>query len=248
MSQANPSPSGRPSSVQVDQQLRQFNLNQFRSMGLVHVAGYGLLLLAFIDVLSILIPPQFLNPSWEFQVFGQLVERVPVPLLGLILIFWGENNPRAKFEPIAVRLLSWLTIALAVFFFSAIPLGVLNTIRIYENNEQRANFDLSQQIAQVSQIRNQIDRSTSLESIRAYLPLLGRPANAPPLADSELPATKQQLSEILRNREQLLRDANSRQVRRQNRLLLRQSVKWNLGSLVSGTIFVLIWVNTRWAR
>ncbi len=51
------------------------------SSSLFRLVGYGLLVLALFDLIHILIPLQLMNPMWEFQTVGALVERVPVPLL-----------------------------------------------------------------------------------------------------------------------------------------------------------------------
>ena len=32
-----------------------------------------------------------MNPAWEFQTFGGLVERVAVPLIGLVFVFYGKE-------------------------------------------------------------------------------------------------------------------------------------------------------------
>jgi len=42
----------------------------------------------------------FGDPGWEFQIVRNLVERAPVPLLGLVLVFVGEKNLHIfKFYP-----------------------------------------------------------------------------------------------------------------------------------------------------
>ena len=50
--------------------------------------GYGFLVLGLFDTIEIFIPAKFMNPSWEFQTFGALVERVTVPLIGFVLVFF----------------------------------------------------------------------------------------------------------------------------------------------------------------
>ncbi|MBW4450206.1 MAG: HpsJ family protein [Spirirestis rafaelensis WJT71-NPBG6] len=62
------------------QELEAFAFSQQGSMSILRSLGYGLLLLAFFDIVEMFVPPNFMNPAWEFQTFGALVERVPVPL------------------------------------------------------------------------------------------------------------------------------------------------------------------------
>lgn len=61
---------------------------------LFHVIGYGLLLFFLFDIVDLFFPPRFMNPIWEFQTIGALIERVPLPLIGLVLVFYGEKNYR----------------------------------------------------------------------------------------------------------------------------------------------------------
>jgi hypothetical protein len=75
-------------------ELQEFAYKMADSMNIFRVLGYGLLLLALFDILEMFIPPGFMNPAWEFQTFGALVERVPVPLIGFVLVFYGEKYSR----------------------------------------------------------------------------------------------------------------------------------------------------------
>ena len=61
------------------------------SSGILRLLGYGLLLMAVVDLFFLLIPPQFMNPLWEFQTMGAVVERIPLTLLGIVLTFYGEK-------------------------------------------------------------------------------------------------------------------------------------------------------------
>lgn len=85
--------------------------DQGQSIYRLRWVGYGLLLLALFDTIEVLTPPQFTNPAWEFQTIGALVERVPVPLLGLVLVFfWGifQSQPiRRNFPENLVVVLSF---------------------------------------------------------------------------------------------------------------------------------------------
>lgn len=242
------SESSRFSRVQIDDQVKEFSLSQFRSMGLVHIIGYGILLLTIVDLFTILFPPRFMNPTWEFQAFGQCIERVPVLFLGLVLIFFGEGNPRGKIERIFVRLLSWCTLILALVCVLMVPLSIFNTIRIDQTNEQRANFELDQQLSQLKQVSGQVERAESPEELRGLVSLLRSGNTAQPLSSPDLNKTRERLFSVLKNREKLFIAENTRQISRQHRALLKQSFKWNLGSIIAGVLLLLTWINTRWAR
>lgn len=51
---------------------------------LFRFVGYGLLMLALLDLVEMLVPMRLLDPVWQIQTTGALVEFVPVLLLGLL--------------------------------------------------------------------------------------------------------------------------------------------------------------------
>jgi len=61
----------------------------------------------------------FGDPGWEFQIVRNLVERAPVPLLGLVLVFVG------KFADFQVFILG--KFVAGVLFVLLVPLGVSST-------------------------------------------------------------------------------------------------------------------------
>lgn len=243
-----PSDSSRGSRVQIDDQLKQFNLGQFRSMGLLHMVGYGILLLILVDVITIIFPVRLQIPTWEFQVIGQLVERIPVLFLGLVLVFLGEGNPRGRYEGVVLKLLSWLTLVLAIVYFLMVPIGILNTIRIDQENAQKANLEFSQRISQIQVAQSQIDRAQSPEELGVLVTFLRNSGTATNLSSEDLPQMKQQLTQILKNREQFFLADRDFDVSKKYRTLLKQSLKWNLGAFIAGTLLFLMWLNTAWAR
>ena len=243
-----PSESSRGNRVQVEDQIKQFNLSQFRSMGLLHMVGYGILLLMFIDTITIVVPFRFQNPNWEFQAIGQLVERIPVLFLGLVLVFWGEGNPRGRYEDLILKGLSWFTLVLAIAYFAFVPIGILNTIRIDQKNAQDANLEFSRRVAPLQAAQAQVERAQSAEDLRSLVAALRNNSNATISQSVDVSQLKRELSQILKNREQMFLADRDFEVTREQRTLLKQSFKWNLGAVISGLVLLLIWLNTGWAR
>ncbi len=100
------------------------------SSGILRLVGYGLLLMAAVDIFFLLIPPQLMNPIWEFETMGTLIERIPVTLLGVVLIFYGERSDRAPIETLLLKVASWLSLISAIFLLLMIPLSINNGFRI----------------------------------------------------------------------------------------------------------------------
>jgi hypothetical protein len=224
------------------QELQAFAFSQQGSMNILRSLGYGLLLLAFFDIVEMFVPPNFMNPAWEFKTFGALVERVPVPLIGLVLVFFGELNSRYQWEFPLLKLLSWLTLLFALLFFLLIPLGVGNTLRL--NNQSAAQISTlsKEQISQAEQAEKQLSQATP-QQIDNFLKSQGRSLDGK--SPEELKA--QVLSKVSQAKKEIKTQAEATQSSR-GLNLIKSSVKWNLGALVASGLFISIWKGTRWAR
>ena len=76
----------------------RFVFGIINSLPIIRWVGYGLLILALFDVIEMFIPARFMNPNWEFQTIGALVERVAVPLIGFAFVFLAGLNERSNIE------------------------------------------------------------------------------------------------------------------------------------------------------
>ncbi|UWU49497.1 hypothetical protein APLC1_4353 [Limnospira platensis C1] len=52
--------------------LWKFSSNLLKTIPPLRAVGYGLLFLSMLDLLTIILPPQLMNPVWEFQTMGGL--------------------------------------------------------------------------------------------------------------------------------------------------------------------------------
>ena len=217
-----------------------------RSFSLKQTIGYGLLLLAVFDYAQILIPPEFTNYAWEMQAIAQMVERVPVPLIGLALVLYRPEAEVDKQELYILRCLSWLSLALGLFYLSTIPLAIHNTQRIYRANNAQIYSILARQLQQLQPLKAQLDRAKTDREIAHLLAAIDRPI-FPSIPEESQQIKTQLLTRITQTEQQLQTQAENRRDR-QKQALIKNSVKWNLGALVSGILFMRIWRLTRWAR
>jgi len=225
---------------------------QSRSTTLIRWLGYGLLILALLDLGDILIPAQLMNPEWEFRSIGAIVERIPVPLIGLIMVFWGEQEYRRSFEKIILKSLSWLTLGLALAQLALIPLCIANSTRIYNAEIIGINTLKRQRLALVQQLEDKLDQTRSVDEFQTLLSrsLNNRlPANlntSQPLSNlqAQIPALLEPTrSEITRQAQATLAETEKARPR-----LWKRTVKWSIGALVGAVICLRIWQLTRWTR
>ena len=217
-----------------------------RSYSLLALVGYGLLILAFFDYMQIIYPPNFTNPFWEFQAIGRMVERVPVPLLGLLLVFYRPSGTVDRRSLHLLRFLSWVSLLVGLIYLLILPLGINNTWRIYKANNIQIAAQFERQNLRLQPIKSQLNQAdTDAEIKEIILNITGQ--GALPEIDNPQELKGQLLTQIARAEETMrLQSETVRANRRQ--ALLKNSVKWNLGALVSGTLFIMIWHMTRWAR
>jgi uncharacterized membrane protein len=211
----------------------------------LRLVGYGLLLFALADTLLVFYPPQFTNAAWELQTMGAVVERLPVPLLGLVMVFFGEDYERNRLEDIFLKIVSWFSLLLAIAFLLLLPLGINNTLRINAENNQGIQAQAQQRQAELEAVETQVNQSSTgdLQNLALELNRMGLPvdtANTQELK-SDILARVATAKEKLPGQTQAARNS-------QRQVLLKNSFKWNLGALIGSILFFYIWRGTYWAR
>ncbi|MEB3282884.1 MAG: HpsJ family protein [Lyngbya sp.] len=237
-----------PLSEKVDA-LWKFSSSLLQTIPPLRWVGYTLLILTLIDLIVLLIPPQFTNPVWEFQTMGAIVERVAVPLIGFVLVFYGEQNLRPKWERPLLKFLSLLTLLFGIVLLLFLPLGVINTFRINQQSDSQINTQVEQRITQIQQVQQQLEQATTEEQMENLLSRLDTQGRTPEIQSAqELEEIKNQLSNFISRTESTTK--TEAEATRKNRriLLLKNSIKWNLGALISGVLFIAIWKATAWTR
>ena len=212
------------------------NNNESWFAPLFRLVGYGLLALSIFDIIDIFVPSLFTNPAWEFQVVRNLVERVPVPLLGAVLVFAGEKSLRI------FKFLSWACLVVALLFFLLIPLGLSASVRIDQQSSQQLSAQVNQQTTQLQQLEAVLNKATTPAEIQSILTRLNPQGGV--VSAQNLPQIKTQLlTRIAEGQRQIKTQAATNRANAQ-RLLVKNAIKSLLGALVSGTIFMLLWRQT----
>ena len=207
--------------------------------------GYGLLILSVLDTIATLIPARFGERLWELQTIGAIVERVPVPLLAMALIFFGEGYDRKGLENLFLKLLSWVCLLLGLVFLLMLPLGIFGTIYVNNQNNEQIDTQAKQQFAQLQQVEERLTKGSpeDLRNLAGELTRLGVPANT----ENPQQLKDQILSRITPAKERL--QTQKAAVQSSQRLgLFKNALKWLLGALISSVLFFTLWRGTDWAR
>jgi hypothetical protein len=229
--------------------LWKFSSSLLQTIPPLRWVGYTLLFLTFVDLVLLLIPPQLTNPVWEFQTMGAIVEQVAVPLIAFVLIFYGEQNLRPKWGRPLLSLLSLLTLLFGIFLLLLVPLGVINTLRIDKQSNTQIDTQVEQRMTQIQQVQQQLEQANTEEQMENLLSRLDTQGRTPEIQSAqELEEIKNQLSDFVSRTESSTK-TQAEETRRNRRILLfKNSLKWNLGALVSGVLFIAIWKATGWTR
>ncbi|MEM8778091.1 MAG: HpsJ family protein [Cyanobacteria bacterium P01_G01_bin.49] len=226
--------------------LWQFNEGIARSVLMLRWLGYGLLVFFVFDLIEILIPPNFVNPVWELQTMGAIIERIVVPLLGLVLVFFGERQLRSPWEIPTLRILSWLTLLFAVVLFLLIPLNLVNTIRIEQAQSKQIATQVEQRMTQIQEIKQQLKQATTQDEMESFLRRLDNQDRSLNIENTQqLEEIRKELNRFLDENEVTTQTQAETTRKKQRLALLKSSVKWNLGALVSVMLFILIWQRAR---
>lgn len=223
----------------------QKNTKISSTIPILRYIGYGLLVLSFIDVITILYPPQFTNSSWELQTIGGIVERVPVPLIGFGFVFLGEPSQWKIPERVLLKIISFLSLVVAALFLFLVPLGIVNTIRINNENTETITTQSEQQIEQIEQLQNLVGDANP-QNLAQLAQRLNSQEN-PIQANNTEELRSEIRSRLEQQQDQIQRQAeNTKSQRRRN--LLENAAKWITGALFSCVLFAMIFLQTAWVR
>lgn len=233
--------------------------------------GYGLIVFAAVDALFFLYPPDFTNPEWEMQLIGNLVERSPVPLIGFALIFLGSQTfQRWSFlERLWVKVSTFLCLLLAMLFLLLVPLGIFDTKRVIDLNNERTETRLEEANAQIDRLAEDLNRVDPSAIARLQTQVAAAEARGqeiqinPQIAgllelaqglsfESDPAAAKEALLERGRQRisSQKARVMRQAEIEKGNfqKAFLENSIKWVFGALLTSALFFMMYLQTSWLR
>ncbi|TYQ30341.1 HpsJ family protein [Pseudanabaena sp. UWO310] len=224
------------------------NSTEVITANLLRFAGYGLLLLAFSNFFDAIIPPQFgKDAPWEFSTLGKLVGTSPVPIIGLILIFYGESTARSPFGKKILKFLSWLSLLLSIIYVLMLLVGISAAIRINNDNNNQASLTLSQQLAQFNTAKENLKNTNDANLLRAAEFIEKRSPNIKLNKSNPAELRKQLETEIGKNEEAIKANIDTSRGRA-FRQLIKQAIKWYFEAIVSAVVLFGIWSQTKWAR
>jgi hypothetical protein len=227
--------------LQVNNELKLFNLSIYRSVALIHWIGYGLLIFGFLDIFFLLISPSWITPGWFLLVLEQCVAFVPVLLIGFGLAFFGELKPRILWEVFVLRWISWLTLTLSVIFLILIPLGIYSTIQVADQNEQAISQKGQYDLVRLETFQKKLSESKSLTNLR----ILAQVLEVEGVQDGDL---KQEINQKIGSQKSAIKSDTQSKIISTRFRQFKKIVKLTIGAILASLAHFLLWKNTPWAR
>lgn len=205
---------------------------------ILHLIGYGLLLVAVVNIGLAIAPWQSINPLEEFPI-GRVIETMPIVLLGMILVYYQQGD-RTSIEVAILKTLSWLSLASAILLLAIIPLNISNSWLIYHRQIMPSAVTLDRQDL-IQQFREQLETANSKAEIGAVLQQQVAPINISDLVN--VPQLKDNILTDLSSDRNTITSPTFRGEKRS--MLLKNCLRWNLGALVASTLFFTFWQSSR---
>ena len=204
---------------------------------ILHLIGYGLLLVAVVNIGLAIAPWQSINPLEEFPI-GRVIETMPIVLLGMILVYYQQGD-RTSIEVAILKTLSWLSLASAILLLAIIPLNISNSW-LYHRQIMPSEVTVDRQDL-IQQFKEQLKAANSKAEISAVLQQQVAPINISDLVN--VPQLKDNILTDLSSDRNTITSPTFRGEKRS--MLLKNCLRWNLGALVASTLFFTFWQSSR---
>ena len=206
---------------------------------ILHLIGYGLLLVAAVNIALSIAPWQSINPLEEFPI-GRIIEKMPLVLLGMVLVYYQQSD-RTSIEVTILKTLSWLSLASAILLLAIIPLNISNSWLIYHRQNVMPG-EVTVDRNPIQQFKEQLEAANSQAEIGAVLQ-----QQVAPIDISDLVNVQQLkdniLTDLSSDRDTITSQRAFRAEKRS--MLLKNCLRWNLGALVASTLFFTFWQSSR---
>ena len=163
-----------------------------------------------------------------------------------MLVFYRREGYIGKLERKFLGCLSWVSLLLGVLYLLMLPLGVADTWRIYNANRAEISAQVAQQSQPLQQLKVKLSEAKTDDQLQKLFASLTPQKRIPQIKQPQ--SVKDQLLTKISQTQRNIQTQADTVGASQRQSLLKNSIKWNLGALVVGTLFIVIWRLTDWAR
>lgn len=211
------------------------------------LVGYGLLILFALDMAQVLAAYRPFRPEEDQALILQVIERVAVPLVAYVLIFWSEPGAANRFELRVRKIVSMASALLAVGCAALAVMAVHSGIRLSGQASAAIERQETERAAGLERLADELPRMNSEHVARAYRELVRLGAGEPQqnLTTAQM---RQRLMEAVPQALMASRAAAQQAVAQARRLQFLVSAKYCIGGIISAVLFLFVWETTASAR
>lgn len=228
---------------------RKLNIDvEQRSSKIINLVGYAILILVLLDYVFLFTSSQLFDSAWAYNTAGNLVENVWGVLLAFVLVFYRRDQeiiqPKESFF---LKIISWLTLAMGITYFMIIPVIIGGNFRINRNHKSQITHQVNLQKTQV-ELYNQNLQQADENQLNRLLQQYQEEQNLSNIGGNSTNEIKTQLLAKVKQQQAIAEKQLQAEFSKNKTDLLKRTIKWSVGAIISGMCFILIWRNSKWAR
>lgn len=216
-------------------------------LGIQLFRGLGILLLVFfvLGTISSLTDLRLKNPTTELRFASQMTDRIPMALLGMVLLLCHPRFLRMKAEALGLRFLTFSAIALAAFYLFLIPVTMNAGAQLFRSNSFTLGERIKEQVGRAKKVQEATQSLTPEQQagmVDRYNK--GNPQKKPVTVKEFL----QILDEEVKSQEAKLEQERRNLLNAQQRNLYTAQFIQSAQCFLGAAAFVLLFLWTSWAR
>ncbi len=214
---------------------------------LIRGVGYFFLIFSLLMILKALIPTDFQNIQWRFEVVGQIVDQIWWILLGLAMVFFYREGSEVSYQQSSLlNFFYWLSLVLAILYFVLVPLAIYDTSSMVylSTRDQTIKNDFIE--TKVEEIDKKITQSYSVKELQEIAQSIDY--HKLNLTVKDVGQLKEDLKLPLQKFHQKLKQDNEQEHSKNSTQFFKRAVNNIIGSILSGTSLILLWRKALWAR
>lgn len=206
---------------------------------LPRTVGGGFLGFYLLDVAQIALGYEFFNPSSDFTLASQIVDRSAMPLIGFVLLFWPGLPLPGRAGRVWLKIVSWSALGLAALHLLLAGLTVTAGLRLYQRAATSLVVQRTNQAALFERVVAEAPTLTEDQLRMIFFELApesklaGKAPTGAALGADVLTRARRRIEEVHANADQTLRRLRLEQVRATGRVMLT--------GLLATVLFFLAW-------
>lgn len=207
----------------------------------ISLVGVLMLVIFFITVLGVVVPPRILDPAWQLRVVTILVGNGTIPLVGFLLLPLAAaiDPTNRRLEARWHKFRTWALLPV-IGYALLIPLQAVAIARGLQNAYLQQNRQLSIGSSRIAEVRTAVQESSTTAQLAERLKALKAPTLSPAALNQPMPQLRRELLASLRNAESQLRQNSQGVPIASIWALVQNGIREALTSLFYGLAFACV--------